>query len=181
MEVYCEYKEMVNPETLVDHPRNPNTHPQKQIDVLAESIKTYGWRHPIVVSKLSNKIISGHCRKYAAQKLKCDAPIDYQDFKSEDEELAVLLADNLIPELAEIDKSLMKIGLDILSSSGKELTSVGIIEDICETDIPEIDIADKEILERLVIFVESSIKKEISEKIKKITSEYDETLVRFVK
>lgn len=37
---------------LKPNPRNPNTHPQRQIELLAKNIRYFGWRQTITVSKL---------------------------------------------------------------------------------------------------------------------------------
>jgi len=103
-QVHCSYQKMVPVEKLKPNPQNPNTHPEAQIDKLASIIEAHGWRHPITVSNRSGCIVAGHCRLAAAVKLglkKC--PVDFQDFKSEAEEQAVLIADNKIGELSEID------------------------------------------------------------------------------
>jgi ParB-like chromosome segregation protein Spo0J len=106
--VHCSYKKMVAVDTLKPNPENPNTHPEKQVDKLATIIKGHGWRHPIVVSRRSGLIVSGHCRLAAAQKLGLKkAPVDFQDFKSRSEERAVLLADNIVQEFAETDAEKM--------------------------------------------------------------------------
>ena len=73
-------------------------------DNLAAIIKATGWRQPITVSTRSGLIVKGHGRLAAAKygKFK-EAPVDYQNYASEEEELADLMADNRIAELAEID------------------------------------------------------------------------------
>jgi len=123
--IECEYSKLADPGELRDHPRNPHKHPQKQIKALAANIKQFGWRHPIVVSKLTGHIGAGHGRKLAAIELGCKAPVDEQDFKTEDDELAVLLADNLIPELAEMDKELLKANKDLIEEAGFDLELIG--------------------------------------------------------
>jgi len=104
--VFCAFDEIVPVADLKENPRNPNTHPESQIKLLAEVIKKTGWRAPITVSNLSGLIVKGHGRLYAARLagLK-SAPVEYQNFESEDEELSALLADNKLAELAEIDFS----------------------------------------------------------------------------
>ena len=121
----CEHTERVVPNKLKSHPKNPNKHPSKQIDILCKNIERFGWRHPIVVSKLSGCIICGHARQQAAIKLKCDAPVDYQDFESEVDELAILMADNLIPELAEMDPEIKKEVYNELKIVGYDMEIVG--------------------------------------------------------
>jgi ParB-like chromosome segregation protein Spo0J len=115
--VHCSHQKMVAIDQLKPNPENPNSHPDGQVDKLAAIIKAHGWRHPITVSNRSGYIVSGHCRRAAAEKLglvKC--PVDFQDFKSKAEERAVLLADNVIAELAEINAEKMS---DIIAALEK--------------------------------------------------------------
>ncbi|MFA5385937.1 MAG: site-specific DNA-methyltransferase [Eubacteriales bacterium] len=110
--VHCSYDELVDIEKLVPNPRNPNTHPEKQISLLAKIIKAQGWRAPITVSNRSGFIVRGHGRLMAAQLLGVErVPVDRQDYATEAEEWADLVADNRITELAEMD--IPKLG-DIL-------------------------------------------------------------------
>ena len=102
--VFCAFDEIVDVSKLKENPRNPNSHPTYQIELLGEIIKKTGWRSPITVSNLSGLIVKGHGRLQAAQKVGLKhVPVEYQNFKDEEEELAALLADNKIAELAEID------------------------------------------------------------------------------
>jgi DNA modification methylase len=104
IKVYCTHSELVDVIKLVEHPNNPNKHDDRQINLLARIIKAQGWRNPITVSNKSGYIISGHGRLAAAKVLnETKVPVDYQDFENEAEELAHLLADNRIAELAELD------------------------------------------------------------------------------
>ena len=104
IEVWCAYDKLVKVEELIPHPKNPNTHPQSQIKILAQNIRYHGWRHPIVVSKLSGYIVAGHGRLEAAKELGVSiVPVEYQDFATEDNELAVLVGDNRLAELSTLD------------------------------------------------------------------------------
>ena len=101
---HCSFDRAVDLVDLVEHPSNPNKHSDKQIALLAKIIRNQGWRNPIVVSNRSGFIISGHGRLAAAKLLNVEnVPVDYQDFASEADEHAHLIADNRIAELAEID------------------------------------------------------------------------------
>jgi 3'-phosphoadenosine 5'-phosphosulfate sulfotransferase (PAPS reductase)/FAD synthetase len=107
-EVRCAYDEMVSLEKIIPNPRNPNTHPKRQIELLAKIIDYQGWRAPISVSTRSGFIVRGHGRYEAAKLLKeAAAPVDYQDYETEAQEWADLVADNRIAELAEIDDKLL--------------------------------------------------------------------------
>lgn len=93
---------------LKPHPKNPNTHRPQQIERLADLIKYQGWRLPIIVSKQSGFIVSGHGRLMAAQYLNLkDVPVSYQDFLDEDQEIAFLVSDNAIASWAELDLGLI--------------------------------------------------------------------------
>lgn len=108
---------MLDPATLVAHPRNPNLHGQRQIDMLARIIRHQGWRNPIVVSARSGFVAAGHGRLAAALQLGLRAvPVDTQDFATEADEWAHLVADNRIAEQADMDKD----GLgDLLREPGR--------------------------------------------------------------
>lgn len=104
IEVWCSYDKLVKVEDLLPNPKNPNTHPIAQIKILSENIRYHGWRHPITVSKLSGYIVAGHGRLESAKDLGVSiVPVEYQDFASEDNELAVLVGDNRLAELSTID------------------------------------------------------------------------------
>lgn len=106
--VHCSFTELADIVTLVPNPRNPNQHPEKQIQLLAKIIKNQGWRAPITVSNRSGFVVRGHGRLLAAQALGLSqVPIDRQDYASEAEEWADLIADNRIAELAEIDSNML--------------------------------------------------------------------------
>ncbi len=104
IEVWCAYDKLIKVEDLIAHPKNPNIHPQNQIKLLAQNIRYHGWRHPIVISKLSGFIVAGHGRLEAAKELGASiVPVEYQDFATEDNELAVLVGDNRLAELSTLD------------------------------------------------------------------------------
>ena len=104
VEVWCQFEKLVPVGEIAPNPRNPNTHPQRQIELLAKNIQHFGWRHPVTVSRRSGLIVAGHGRLMAAKHLGLKiVPVDFQDFADENEELAVLVADNRLAELATID------------------------------------------------------------------------------
>ena len=111
--VYCAYDELVDPEKLVPNKRNPNTHPDTQIQLLARIISETGWRAPITVSNLSGQIVRGHGRLQSSLLLGVKSvPVEYQHYDSIAAEYADLVADNRIAELAD-NKMLADIFADI--------------------------------------------------------------------
>ncbi|KUG17133.1 dna modification methylase [hydrocarbon metagenome] len=111
--VYCAHDKIIDIIEAIPNPRNPNQHPDSQIELLARIIKAQGWRNPIVISKLSGFITKGHGRLLAAQKLGVkQIPVDYQDYANPAAEWADIIADNKIAELATPDNKLIKEILD---------------------------------------------------------------------
>jgi ParB-like chromosome segregation protein Spo0J len=128
--VNCAHTRMEAIERLIPHPRNPNRHPDEQVARLAKIIRFSGWRAPIVVSKRSGYIVAGHGRLAAAQLLQvAKAPVDYQDFESDEQELAHLVADNQIPELAEMDDNGLAGILAELKDVDIDLDVTGMLDD----------------------------------------------------
>ena len=78
VKVHCAFEKAVDVVDLVEHPRNPNKHSDKQIALLAKIIRNQGWRNPIVVSADSGFIVAGHGRLMAAKVLNVEqVPVDY--------------------------------------------------------------------------------------------------------
>ncbi len=104
IEVWCSFDQLVPVAELKPNPRNPNTHPQRQVELLAKNIRYFGWRQTITVSNRSGLIVSGHGRLMAAKHLGVEVvPVDFQDFTDDNDELAVLVADNRLAELSTVD------------------------------------------------------------------------------
>ena len=84
------------------------------VDAVAESIRQFGWKQPIVIDK-AGVIVAGHTRYKAAQKLGCKTvPCVMADDLTEEQVKAYRLADNKVAELAywdfgKLDKELAEI------------------------------------------------------------------------
>lgn len=104
MQFNCSYSDLLPLHKIIPNPKNTNTHPQEQIDLLADIIDFNGQRSPIVISKRSGFVVKGHARLMAIEKLGWEkAAVDFQDYESEAHEYIDLEADNRIAELAERD------------------------------------------------------------------------------
>lgn len=91
--------------------------PRKNDDAVkyvAESIKQFGFKVPIVIDR-DGVIVAGHTRYKAAKKLKLDAvPCIVADDLTKDQIKAFRLADNKVAEKAEWDFALLTEELDDL-------------------------------------------------------------------
>mgnify|MGYP003136730564 CR=1 FL=1 len=112
---------MVAPSDLVPHPRNPNTHSPEQVAAIQKVLSHQGWRAPIVVSKRSGFVISGHGRLAASIEMGLkDVPVDYQEFSSEAEEWAHMIADNRLASMATMNSDQLVELLGELESGDDE-------------------------------------------------------------
>lgn len=110
--IECVYTELLPIDSVIPNRRNRNFHPKDQIIRLAKLIEVHGFRHPIVISKLSNEVVAGHGRLEAAKLIGMDqVPVDYQEFQSLDEEYQFLISDNAISDWSDLN--FVDINLDI--------------------------------------------------------------------
>lgn len=104
VDVWCSHNDLIDVAALVPNPGNPNQHSERQVDILSRIIKAQGWRNPITVSNRSGFVVSGHGRLQAAIHAGLNTvPVDYQDFATEADEWAHLIADNRVAELSNIE------------------------------------------------------------------------------
>ena len=138
MKINCKYEKLIPIEAVIDNEKNPNTHPKRQIEMLAKMMKYQGWRHPIIISKLSGKCVAGHGRKAAALLNGwSEVPVDMQDFDDAAQEMSFLASDNLIAELAETNQEmLLDLGLTLGMDFDQELLGLDI--DLFKTELPEV-------------------------------------------
>ena len=124
--ILCAHTKLVPIESLKRHPRNPNTHPDSQIKLLANIIAKSGFRSPIVVSNRSGFITKGHGRLDAALLLGMKSvPVDFQDYESDEAEMADMVADNQIASLAEMDRAVLKDILQELDTGAFDMLLTG--------------------------------------------------------
>ena len=103
-------------------PKNAKVHSKKQIDLIAKSIKEFGFKQPIVIDK-NNEVIIGHARLEAAKQLglKEVPTIDASDL-TDKQVRALRLADNKLAELAQWDMNLAIEELKGLDTEMVDLT-----------------------------------------------------------
>src|SRR2546425_10947841 len=130
MTIHCAYDQLVRVADLKPHPKNPNTHSAAQVAAIAAVTEGNGWRAPITVSNRSGFITRGHGRLEAATLLGCEqVPVDFQDYTSEQAELADMLADNHLAELAGIDEDRLVGVLKELQAASHDVGLGGFTED----------------------------------------------------
>lgn len=142
--VFCAYDEIIPTAKAVPNPQNPNRHPDKQINLLAEIIKQQGWRAPITISSRSGYIVRGHGRLMAAQLLGAESvPVDYQHYDSDAAEKADMIADNRIAEFSDLDDDLLSELLEQINGTDFDIELSGFdldeIHKILEIEVDSIN------------------------------------------
>ena len=128
--IHCVYERIVPVGELRPHPKNPNRHPPEQLRMLAKIIQHQGWRGCIVVSNRSGFMVEGHARLEAALLLGLkEVPVDFQDFPSDADELAHLVADNTIAEFADVNDKQLKALIKALEEADIDLELAGIVKE----------------------------------------------------
>ena len=116
--------EYLRPDELVPYPGNAKQHPADQIKHIANSIKRFGWKQPIVCDK-DRVVIIGHGRLLAAKELMLDSvPVVFAEDLTEEEANALRLADNKLNE-SPWDFSKLEEELAALDIAGIEMTDFG--------------------------------------------------------
>lgn len=99
------------------------------VEAVAESIRRFGFRQPIVVDA-DGVIVAGHTRFRAAQRLGlATVPVHVATDLTPDEVRAYRLADNKTAELASWDDAMLSIELDGLRGAGIDWTLLGFDEE----------------------------------------------------
>jgi len=126
---------MYSVKKLKPHPKNPRIHPDSMIAKLCESIKTFGFKAPIIATT-DNIILAGHGRIKAAKYLKIKkVPVMFVKMSPE-KALAYCLADNKISELSKWDDAMLGNVFRELHDKSFDLTLMGFdIEDLSMMDI----------------------------------------------
>ena len=123
----CAYTKLVDLNKLVPHPKNPNKHPPEQIERLSQIIDFQGQRKAIVVSNRSGFITKGHGCLEALKLLGWkQGAVDYQDYDSEAQEYADMVADNEIAKWSDQDPAMISLEIPNLDIDEKLLGMVSL-------------------------------------------------------
>ena len=116
---------------LIEYENNPR-HNDEAVDYVANSIKEFGFKVPIVIDK-NNTIIAGHTRVKASKKLGLETvPCIVADDLTEEQVKAFRLADNKVGELTEWDFAKLEAELE-------EIENIDMTEFSFNFDMPEME------------------------------------------
>jgi len=127
----------VSPDRLRPYPGNARSHSRKQLKLIENSIKRFGFTNPILVTD-DFEVVAGHGRLQAAKSLGMRlVPVIPLSSLSEADKSALIIADNRIAELSNWDRDILAIeyqGLHDLHFDDIEVTgfSLGEIDNILD-------------------------------------------------
>lgn len=126
---------------LKPYEKNAKKHPAEQVEHIANSLREFGWKQPIVIDR-DNVIIAGHGRLLAAKSLGwITAPCIYADDLTEDQVKAFRLADNKTAE-SDWDFTLLSDELDDIAL---DMSQFGFADMFNEPDDEDADVIEDEI------------------------------------
>lgn len=115
---------------LIPYENNPRNN-DKAVEAVANSIKEFGFKVPIIIDK-NNVIVAGHTRLKAAKKLGLtDVPVIIADDLNDDQIKAFRLADNKVSEIATWNDDLL---LEELKSINFDMTMFNFEEPLTITE-----------------------------------------------
>lgn len=122
-------------DSITPYERNPRNNTDA-VKYVAESIKNFGFKVPIVIDK-DGIIVAGHTRHLAAKKLKLkEVPCIIADDLTEEQVKAYRLADNKVSEYAEWDLELLAGELEDLMNLDFDMSAFGFeLEDEEESEV----------------------------------------------
>ena len=110
-------------------PRNPRSHPPRQVEQIVRSITEFGWTVPILVDG-AGVVIAGNARLAAARRLGRETvPVIVVDDLTPPARRAYQLADNRIPLDAEWDEALLAAVLEEIAEADLDLEVTGFSDD----------------------------------------------------
>jgi len=137
----------VNLSDLKPYNRNAKKHPENQVEHIANSLREFGWKQPIVIDK-DNVIVCGHGRLLAAKSLGWDtAPCVYADDLTDEQIRAYRIIDNKSQEVSGWDYEKLDAELDKIMDA-VDMTQYGFSfeygEDLDEGEAPRMEIDNSE-------------------------------------
>lgn len=144
--------------------KNPKTHSDRQVELIAESMKTDGVTAPILVDE-DGVIIYGHGRRLGALKNGYKKyPTCTATGWAEEQKMRVRLSDNKLAELSEWDDDLLGGELTALSEAGVDLPMLGFSDEelagfglnVAEGEFPGLSSEDRSPFQQLTFTLHDS-------------------------
>lgn len=105
---------------------NPRVHTGEQVDMIARSIREFGWVIPLLVTE-DGEIVAGHGRFYAARQLgETHVPVMVCRGWTEEQVRAYRVLDNRLTELSDWNKDALAGYVDVVTGAGFDWSDLGL-------------------------------------------------------
>ena len=154
-------------EDLIPYENNPRNN-DSAVDAVANSIKEFGFKVPVVIDA-ENNVVAGHTRIKACKKLGIEeVPCIVADDLDEEQVKAFRLADNKVGELASWDLDKLNIELGELEEFNIDMADFGF--DVTDINADEHDVGKQNdvLKETFQIIVDCDNEEDAEEKYQKI-------------
>lgn len=160
-----------NIDDIIPYENNPRKN-DEAVDYVANSIKEFGFKVPIIVDK-ENVIVTGHTRYKASQKLGLEkVPVIYADDLTEEQIKAFRLADNKVAEFSSWDLGKLEMELEDLDFNMLDFGFENIdIDNSIEEDIGNTDESDFNYKEQYGVIVMCKSEEEQEDIYNRLTEE----------
>lgn len=151
--------------SLHEYPHNAKKHPDEQVEIIANSIREFGWQQPLVVDK-NDVLVIGHGRLLAAKKLGLKTvPVIKAEDLTDEQIRALRLADNKTNE-SEWDFGILDGELDSILNIDMSNFGFDLFNELEETDGGEIEENEKMPVSVKIVFENSQKWRECEEKVR---------------
>jgi len=134
--------EYISPYKLIPYENNAKLHPERQVQLIANSIKEFGFQQPIVIDK-HNVVVIGHGRLMASQELGlAEVPCVRAEGLTDEQVRALRLADN---KVAESGWSENLLNLELSEITGIDMTDFGFDLDLNGLGFSDVDTEESEL------------------------------------
>lgn len=123
--------------------RNPNKHPDEQVEQIAQSLLERGWTMPVLVDE-GGELIAGHGRLMAAHVLVTRGHMQFKQVPvatakgwSDAQIRAYVIADNLLAQGSKMDRQMLKEEVQALKADGFDLSLLAMSEKALKVNLDE--------------------------------------------
>ena len=140
VKISCKFDQLIDPNKIKPHPKNPSEHPSLQLTGLEITLKENEIRHPLIISKNSGYLVAGHARLAVMKNLGMEkVPVVYQDFDNEQKEFQFMVSDNESQRMSWLNPQRLEEGVKKLKIEKINYQALGIYDSIIPLERPSND------------------------------------------
>lgn len=172
-------------ESLIDNPRNPNIHPDDQIERLMASLRARGQNRAILARRENRMLIAGHGVRIAARRLGwTDIRVAFWDVDQATADRAMLadnrLAELSVPDTDRVSELLREIPeMDWLSVGFNGNEAEKILEDLKDHEVRVFEIDTSQVFDTFWMTVKGPLERQalVFQRMRTLLAEYPDVSI----